>query len=294
MRNWYDIQSVAYIVLYIGLAVAQWCFGFSWPMYIGCLFCCIGVQVVHHNHIHLGIWHSKRLNNLTNLVISLSTAVPSAMIYGGHLRNHHVHQHGPEDVTRTYRFGGDHNHLLGYVLHPFQAWSVLIPKFYKEFCQEWPNRTRFARDLLQQVCLIGALWILLLVLDWQKFILLVLIPQAFGLHWLLGSNYFQHAHCDDASDTDYARNFTGLVNVLWMNIGFHTAHHDHPRAHWSTLRKIHEENRENVDPSLCCDSFLLYIFKVFFVGSFVPSWRTESLRTSGAEAGAEPMGSDIR
>jgi len=99
------------------------------------------------------------------------------------------------------------------------------------------------------------------------------------LHWLLGSNYFQHAHCNDDSEFDYARNFTGLVNVFWMNIGFHTAHHDNPRAHWSTLRKIHQENQDNVDPSLCCDSFLVYVFKVFIMGSFSRSWRTESLRS---------------
>ena len=217
---------------------------------------------------------------MTNLLISISTAVPSAMIYGGHLRNHHVHQHGPEDHTRTYRFGGDHNHLWGYLLHPFQAWSVLMPKFFTALVEEWPRRTRFARDLLLQTCLIGASWVLLLAIDWQKFFLLVLLPQAVGLHWLLGSNYFQHAHCDDDSESNYARNFTGLVNVFWLNIGFHTAHHDHPRAHWSTLRKLHEENEHNIDPSLCCKSFLGYVFRVFFLGSFARSFRTASLRSS--------------
>lgn len=281
MRNWYDIQSVAYIVLYVGLIVAQWIGGFSWPMFLGCLFCSIGVQVVHHNHIHLSIWHNKRLNHLTNLIISVSTAVPSAMVYGGHLRNHHVHQHGPEDVTRTYRFGGDHNHLIGYLLHPIQAYCVLIPKFAAEFLKEWPRRTRFARDLALQVVLIGGAWLLLAVIDWQKFLLLVAIPQAFGLHWLLGSNYFQHAHCDDDSDVNYARNFTGAVNIPWMNIGFHTAHHDHPRAHWSALKKIHQNECQNTDPRLCCDSFLLYVVRTFFLAPFVPSCRSESLKRTG-------------
>jgi fatty acid desaturase len=278
MRNWYDIQSIAYIVLYVGFIIAQWQTGFSWLMYAGCLFCSIGVQVVHHNHIHLGIWHSKRLNNITNLLISISTAVPSAMVYGGHLRNHHIHQHGPEDETRTYRFGGDHNHLLGYLLHPIQAYCVLIPKFFREFKIEWPKRTRFSKDLLLQVCLIGALWIALFILDWRNFILLVAIPQAFGLHWLLGSNYFQHAHCDDESEVNYARNFTGAINLIWMNIGFHTAHHDHPRAHWSTLRKLHHEQCQATDPRLCCESFLGYVVRTFFLSSFFPFYRSESLK----------------
>lgn len=293
MRNLYDILSVTYIVLYVGLIVSQWIFGFSWWMFAGCLFCSIGVQVVHHNHVHLGIWHNKQLNNLTNLVISISTAVPSAMIYAGHLRNHHVHQHGPDDETRTYRFGGDHNHLLGYMLHPIQAYWVLAPRFIREFRQQWPKRTRYARDLLLQTCLVIALWVALLLLDWQKFLLLVAVPQLFGLHWLLGSNYFQHAHCDDESEVDYARNFTGAVNLIWMNIGFHTAHHDHPRAHWSTLKKIHQQECQDTDPRLCCKSFLAYFVRTFFLGPFLPAWRSESHRRPNLEPGKKQLSSDI-
>ena len=280
MKHWSDLLSLTYIVLYVAFIVAQWIFGFSWILYVGVLFFAIGIQVIHHNHIHLGIWNNKRLNNFTNLTISVLTAVPSAMMYGGHLKNHHVHQHGPKDVTRTYRFGGDHNHLLGYVLHPFQAFSVLIPKFFWDFLDQYPRRTRFSRDLLLQVFLIGIVWVGLLALDWQKFLLFVLLPQAFGLHWLLGSNYFQHAHCDDASEVNYARNFTGAVNWFWFNIGFHTAHHDHPRAHWSTLRKLHYEQSLEIHPSLCCSSFFRYVLQVFILSPFVPSLRSQSLKKS--------------
>ena len=279
MKHWSDLLSLTYIVLYVAFIVAQWILGFSWILYVGVLFFVIGIQVIHHNHIHLGIWNNKRINNFTNLTISVLTAVPSAMMYGGHLKNHHVHQHGPKDVTRTYRFGGDHNHLLGYVLHPFQAFSVLIPKFFWDFLDQYPRRTRFSKDLLLQVFLIGIVWVGLLALDWQKFLLFVLLPQAFGLHWLLGSNYFQHAHCDDASEVNYARNFTGAVNWFWFNIGFHTAHHDHPRAHWSTLRKLHYEQSLEIHPSLCCSSFFSYVLQVFVLSPFVPSLRSQSLRS---------------
>ena len=278
MKYWIDLLSLAYVVLYVACIVAQWIFGFSWLMYVGALFFATGIQVIHHNHVHLGIWNSKRLNNLTNLTISILTAVPSAMMYGGHLKNHHVHQHGPKDVTRTYRFGGDHNHLLGYILHPIQAFCVLIPKFFRDFLDQYPRRTRFSRDLLVQVCLIGITWIGLLILDWQKFLLFVLVPQAFSLHWLLGANYFQHAHCDDASEVNYARNFTGALNWFFFNIGFHTAHHDHPRAHWSTLKKLHQQQSHEVHPSLCCSSFLWYVLQTLLLSPLVPSLRSQSLR----------------
>ncbi|MEM7314703.1 MAG: fatty acid desaturase [Planctomycetota bacterium] len=278
MRNYYDFISVAYIVVYLVAIVSQWWLGFSWPLFAISLVTVVCLQVVHHNHVHLGIWHSRRMNRLTNLLISLATAVPTAMLYGGHLKNHHVHNHGPGDTTRTYRFGGDHNHLLGYLLHPFQALFVLIPKFCREFWEGWPTRSRFSRDLLLQSTLVGILSLGLLWLDWQNFLLLVLVPQLFGVHWLLGSNYLQHAHCDDQSDVNYARNFTGPINYLLLNVGFHTAHHDNPRAHWSTLRQIHERTISEMDPRLCCPSFAGYLFRTFFLGIFFESYRSRSLR----------------
>jgi hypothetical protein len=278
MRNIFDLQTLAYMVAWVGLIVLQWCCGFVWWQYALLLFFCIGMQVIHHNHVHLGIWRSNRLNWLTSLFISVSTAVPGAMMIGGHLKNHHVHHHGPDDITRTYRFGGDHNHLLGYLLHPFQAFFALLPVFWSDFLNGLPKRSRFSRRISLEVILIFSLWILLGVLDWRKFLLLVWLPQMFGLHWLLGANYLQHAHCDDESESNYARNFTGAVNLLWFNIGFHTAHHDHPGAHWSVLRNLHREKYKDVDQSLCCPSFLGYVFRTFFLSMFFDSCRSRSLK----------------
>ena len=39
-------------------------------------------------------------------------------------------------------------------------------------------------------------WALLLAIDWHKAILFVIVPQLHGLHWLLATNYLQHAHAD--------------------------------------------------------------------------------------------------
>lgn len=278
LRNILDTQSLAYMGLYVALIAGQWFGGFTWWQYAGLLFFSIGMQVIHHNHVHLGIWRSNKLNRLTSLFISVTTAVPSAMMIGGHIKNHHVHQHGPEDHTRTYRFGGDHNHFPGYVLHPFQAFFTLIPIFWKDFLGGIPKRSRFSRQLALEVSLIFAAWILLAGMNWQNFLLFVLLPQLFGLHWLLGANYLQHAHCDDASDVNYARNFTGVVNWFWFNIGYHTAHHDHPGAHWSTLRKIHDENCEQVDSKLCCSSFVSYVLRTFFLSIVFDSCRSRSLK----------------
>jgi len=278
MRNVFDLQSLTYLTLYVGLILVQWMWGFSWWQYGALLFCSIGMQIFHHNHIHLGIWRSQKLNRLTNLLISVTTAVPSSMMIGGHVKNHHVHQHGPEDHTSTWKFGGDHNHLTGYLLHPFQAFFTLIPIFWVQFKEGWPERTKFSRHLMVEVVLLFAAWTLLAIVDWEKWLLLVVLPQLFGLHWLLGANYFQHAHCDDESKVNYARNFVGPINLIWMNIGFHTAHHENPGAHWSTLKELHNANCREVDRALNQKSFFGYVARTFFLSIFFQSFRSRSFR----------------
>lgn len=278
MKSLYDLQSLSYLVLQIGIVAVLLMNGFWWPLYGALLYLMLGTEVIHHNHVHLGIWHSKSLNGLTSLVISVLTAVPSAMMFGGHVKNHHRHQHGPEDITRTYRFGGDHNHFLGYLLHPLQAFTVLIRMFWQQFVSAWPMQTRFARSIALQVIVIVLCWSALCYLDWQKFLLFVLVPQLFGLHWLLATNYLQHAHCNDESKTEYARNFTGGMNWLLFNIGFHTAHHDYPKVHWSKLRGLHREKYQNLDSTLCIPSLLGYFVRTFFLSPFVPSLRSRTLK----------------
>ena len=56
-----------------------------------------------------------------------------------------------------------------------------------------------------------------------------------------------------------ARNFEGMVNPLLFNIGLHTAHHQHPRAHWSELPRLHAGYRERIDPRMLEPGFLGYV-----------------------------------
>src|SRR5688572_24091032 len=142
MRNWWDIQSLLYLLLYVALIALGWNWGFSWWLYAPLLFITIGLEIIHHNHVHLGIWRSRGLNRLTCTLISTLTAIPSAMMLAAHVQNHHRHRHGPDDVTRTYRFGGDHNHVAGYLLHPFQAFAALVPLFWGEFRAGRRGRSR--------------------------------------------------------------------------------------------------------------------------------------------------------
>lgn len=278
-RDW---QSLAYLLLWPALALYQWHYGFVLWLYLTMLFLSIGIGVIHHNHGHLPLWHSRRLNRATDLCITALQGHPSFAFEAAHVGNHHRHRHGAQDVARTYRFGGDTNDLRGWILHPLQAVTVVYPLLI-----EWLRRLRtrsaakFRWCMLQYAIWLGS-WLILLVIDPLKAFVFVIGPQLFGLHWLLAANYLQHAHADGTSDINYARNFEGAVNHLLFNIGLHTAHHEQATTHWSALPSVHRNLIADMDRRLIEADFFVYIGRVFVLGSFIARYRSQSLMPAQA------------
>ncbi len=284
-----DCQSLLYMLALPALVSWQWIYGFSVVLYPILLFLTLGIGVIHHNHTHLRMWHSKRANRCTDLLITLLQGHPSCVFFPTHVANHHRHKHSEQDIARTYRFAaGDTNTLSGYVLHPFQAIGVLYPAIY-----HWLGRLRRHKPgvwrycLRQYACWI-LLWVMLLAINPGKTVLLVIIPQLHGLHWLLATNYLQHAHADGSaqgrktqSSLAYARNFEGWVNPLLFNIGLHTAHHEHSRAHWSLLTHLHQNQyRSQIHPALLERGLIRYMMRTFVKGTFSPRFRSHSLMST--------------
>ena len=292
LRSRRDWQSLGYLVAGPALVAWQWIHGVNAVMYAALLFLTLGVGVIHHNHAHLRMFagrHARPVNRALDYLITLEQGHPTFVFWPAHGSNHHRYKHGPLDVARTYRFGGDTNHLAGYLLHPFQAASVLYPLFI-EWLRQLHRRRRgvWAYCMGQYGVWLGS-WAVLLAVDPIKTVVLVIVPQLHGLHWLLATNYLQHAHADGAAPGmtgrryDYARNFEGWVNPLLFNIGLHTAHHEHPRAHWSALTRLHHDHyRARVHPSLNEGGLLPYMARVFVLGIFSPARRSRS-RMGGSD-----------
>jgi fatty acid desaturase len=240
----------------------------------------VGVGVIHHNHAHRPMWRWPWLNRVTDLWLTALQGHPTFVFRPAHNDNHHRYRHGPKDVARTYRFaGGDTNTLVGYLIHPFQAVAVLYPllwRYLRKLRTGCPARFHIA---LAQYALVGAVWLWAAAASPTQALLYVLIPQALALHWLLGANYFQHAHADGFSRWNYARNFEGAVNWLYFNIGLHTAHHEQPGLHWSELPAAHTALRQRIDPRLIEPGLLPYVGRVFVGSLFHGAWRSQSLQS---------------
>jgi|GEM_PF-130762 len=277
LDNKRDLQSIFYLLMAPGLSAWQWFYGFSWLLYSPMLVIWIGIGVINHNHAHRPMWKSGLLNKLTDLAGSALQGHPVYVFHIAHNANHHRYSHGPKDLARTYRFGGDHNHLLGHLLHPIQVLSVLYPFFFRHMHETRIKNRKAFHWISVQYGLVGGLWLTLLWFDPFKMFVLVLIPQLIGLHWLLGANYLQHAHANGLSDWDFARNFTGAVNWIFFNIGYHTAHHKEPLLHWSELPSLHRKISKKINPRLIETSFAGYVFRAFILSIFMPSKRSRSL-----------------
>lgn len=289
LRNGRDWQSVAYLLAYPALVAALWRGGFSWVLYGLLLFLTLGVGVINHNHHHLRMWHGRLPNRLTDFWLTLLQGHPACVFWPAHGRNHHRYKHGARDVARTYRFRrGDTNDTLGWLIHPFEAVPALYPLIFG-----WLGGLRRRRPGVWRYCMaqyglwLGS-WGLVLALDPVKGFLYVILPQLHGLHWLLTTNYLQHAHADGrpqgrrGAQLAYARNFEGMVNPLLFNIGLHVAHHEHSRAHWSELTRLHEtEYRDRTSAALNEGGLLPYMLRVFVLGLFVPACRSQPFMPAG-------------
>jgi len=214
-----------------------------------------------------------------------------------HNKNHHRLNNKEGDYTITYRFS-EKNNFLTLITYPTisgyyqqKAISLYLKDLYKN------NRKKFVMCILQYVVL--AVWIIVwLLIDWQKALLFVIIPQQVSLFSVLIFNYVQHVHANEESEWNHSRNFTGneesewnhsrnftgKLNFLLFNNGLHTIHHEKAGVHWSLIPEEHKKIAHHIDDSLKEKSFWGYIFRVYFLGLFIKKYRTNSMRLDRIES----------
>lgn len=273
-----DVRTVFYFVLTTGCFIAQWLLD-SWNpfLWFPFLFLSVAVTVIAHNHNHLPVWRNNILNTLTDYWLTLFYGFPAFAWIPTHNLNHHVLNNKEGDYTITYR-----------VSEKNTWWTVLIYPSISSWFQQKPirdyliklqhtNKSKFYLCIMQYVAL--AVWIAVgLLVDWQKALLYIIIPQQVGLFAVLVFNYVQHVHADEESKYNHSRNFTGFLNILLFNNGYHTVHHEKAGTHWSKTPELHAQIADKIDPSLNERSFWWYIIRVYVLGIFFKRFRTDSMR----------------
>ncbi|MCX6140849.1 MAG: fatty acid desaturase [Candidatus Kapabacteria bacterium] len=273
-----DRRALAYMAVTTIVFVLQWTIvGFNPFLYVAYLFLSVSVTVIAHNHNHLPMFRKPLLNIFVDYWLTVFYGFPSFAWIPTHNMNHHRLNNKEGDYTITYRLT-ENNTLLMLLFYPSMS-SYYQQKPIRDYLRNMWNGDRKKWALAAGQYLMLFVWIgAFLVLDWKKALLYVVLPQQFGLFAVLIFNYVQHVHADEMSVWNHSRNFTGWLNVVLFNNGYHTVHHEKAGSHWSKAPELHAAVAENIDPALIERSFWWYIIRAYFLAPFIPKFRTKSMR----------------
>ncbi|MDH3684161.1 MAG: fatty acid desaturase [Acidimicrobiia bacterium] len=215
------------------------------------------VWTIKHNVIHATVFTSPSLDRAFSAVLTTLTGTSSATTALVHNAIHHRHNNSPDDwtsVARAYRFRW---RLLRLVTYPVAVIGGLAgPK--KRYLAD---RVALRRRITGDTALVAATIAAALAVAPGRTLAYVVVPMVFGQWFLIAMNYLQHDGCDHTSALDHANNHTGVVlNRLLFNVGYHTAHHLRPDAHWSELPALHRDRvAPGIDPRLLRRSFWAHL-----------------------------------
>lgn len=264
-----DIRTLVFVAIYFGLVAGQWIYApkelhLAIPLVVlTCWFSFFGA-VATHNTIHSPVFHQRWANRLFQVVLTLTYGHPVSAYVPGHNLSHHKYTQSHKDVMRTTKVQFRWN-LINLILFQPRVVRDILPadmRYFKAMYRR--NPPWFRQMILESVVFLGSM-AALLVLDWQKFILYVLIPHQYAAWGIVTMNFLQHDGCDENSEHNDSRNFVGkLVNWFTFNNGFHSIHHKHAGLHWSLTPEAHaREIAPFIHPALDQKSLLVYLWKTF-------------------------------
>ncbi|MBX3259219.1 MAG: fatty acid desaturase [Labilithrix sp.] len=263
-----DRRTIAFIVAYFVLLFGAWTAWDGAPLAVKiglvlalCVVAWINA-VITHNTIHCPMWTSRKLNRVTQVVLSLSYGFPVSEFKPGHNLSHHRFTQTRRDGMRTTKLRYRAN-ILNLLLF-FARVGPGVTARNAEYARTTPNRA-WKRQLALETVVAWGFKLGLVALCWWKGLLLVVVPHFYAVWGITTVNFIQHDGCDADHPYNHSRNFVGRAfNWLTFNNGFHGMHHMQPGLHWSLLPAAHAEKlAPHVDPRLERRSLAAYLFDAF-------------------------------
>lgn len=244
-RHAADWRTLGLLALLTGCFIWRWLDGGAWlllPLSVLCLTAC----VAKHNHTHCATFRSRFMNRMLDYGLTLLTGTSTTSIRVAHQVRHHGRNQSPDDFVRV---------ALVHGKTTLQALLSYVPLVVRETWR-WNacdlNQTRrpaLWRAQRQERVL---LWLFIAAgLWWSPWRFLTTFPMPWlAAQWfLVAINLPQHDRCDPA----HSRNVVGACsNWLFLNNGFHTAHHERPGMHWSLLPEYHASQLSAPVPAALC------------------------------------------
>ena len=216
---------------------------------VPCVVLTLTACVAKHNHTHRPVFARRWANRVLDLWLTLLTGASTTGIRMAHQARHHGRNQSEADFVRCSVVDG---------LPPGKALLLYVPAVVARVWREGRGDLDGACRAPLRKAVALERWVL-----WLFIAACATSAEASGMaavaacwlsaQWfLIAINLPQHDGCDPRSRWRHSRNVTGRVaNWLFLNNGYHTAHHEWPACHWSELPALHARH---VAPHLsACD-----------------------------------------
>jgi beta-carotene hydroxylase len=263
-----DVLTLSVVVGYVGFLAASWVLypliSWHWVVLLVVAHCFYQfiIATIIHNTIHVPLFYSKHLNRGFQFLLSLCHGHPVSGFVPGHNLSHHKHLQTPKDSARTNRAQFRWNILNQALFFFLLMFEIMASE--QRFVRYMRNANKaWAKQYTYESLVVFGFKLIVLILDWQRAILLVILPNFYGTWGIFGTNYWQHDGCDHLHAYNHSRSFTGkLFNALTFNNGFHAIHHMRPEVHWSLYPAHHAKEVEPYNhPNLNQPSLLVYLWR---------------------------------
>jgi fatty acid desaturase len=263
-----DRRTLAILVCYAGLVAFQWAYAPSGIVGVALIvLTCFNswlCSVIAHNTVHTPVFHKRWMNKLFQIWVSCSYGFPISDYIPGHNLSHHRFMQLQEDVMRTTKVNFRWNLLNLLFFFPAVTPGILRGNaLYKQVMGE--KARAWKRQLLLEMVVVWSIKAVVVIVDWRKALLYVIIPHLFANFGIVTINFLQHDGCDETHPVNHSRNFMSKwLNFFAVNNGYHGMHHLTPGLHWSLLPQAHAEQiHPQLHPALEQPSLFVYLFKTF-------------------------------
>ena len=295
LRHGMDAWYLPFLAGQTALMAALWTGWLSsWPAWLAwyaVAWLAVSSANIKHNHMHRRTFRATWANLALDHWLGLMTGTTATSILTEHNLRHHGHSNSEDDFVRASLVGFRSQWLNVLCFFPRAAYELYVRKPL-DFPLWWgTNRTLFWRGLAEQATLWGT-FATLLAFDWRATLLYVALPWLHGQWWLVTFNLLHHQALAPNDPWQNSRNLVNhWTNLLFFNVGYHTAHHLRPTLHWSELPRFHAEHvAPRIDPRLVSDN-LWYFYREWFSRRSVPPAAPQ--RASECRQRAAPPDNDL-
>jgi len=205
------------------------------------------INGISHNFLHNAYFKSAALNRIFSIVESVTVGFSQVFYEQVHKDHHKGNADLPDANGRTrdplsiYKHGRDGQ--------PENPWTYVFFGYFRDDAKAiYRSIQRKSRGLAYwgvfEIVLFLSLYVILGIVNW-RFIVYFLPFYYFG-HCLsyLNGYYLHYGGNPNVPLAWGVSSYHKLYNFLWFNNGYHAEHHYRPRVHWTDMKSLHENLKE--------------------------------------------------